>query len=79
MKFNACPVTKALGSVKRMCDAGHTVLFDGCGSYIYNTDTGDTTYMREDYDNYVLDMWVPPHTLSIPSTATRVFRGSGKI
>ena len=26
MKFNACPVTKALGSVKRMCNAGHTVV-----------------------------------------------------
>ena len=26
MNFNACSVTKALGSVKRMCDAGRTVL-----------------------------------------------------
>ena len=36
MKFNACPVTKALGSVKGMCDAGHTVVFDSECSYVYN-------------------------------------------
>ena len=60
MKFNACPVTKALGSVKRMCDAGHTVVFDSECSYVYNRHTGETNLMREDQDNYVLDMWVPP-------------------
>ena len=60
MKFNACPVTKALGSVKRMCDAGHTVVFDSECSYVYNKHTGETNLMREDQDNHVLDMWVPP-------------------
>ena len=58
-KFNSCPVTKALGSVKRMCDAGHRLVFDSECSYVYNKHTGETNLMREDQDNYVLDMWVP--------------------
>ena len=60
MKFNACPVTKTLGSVKRMCDTGHKVVFDSDCSHVYNKHTGETNLMREDQDNYVLDMWVPP-------------------
>ena len=60
MKFRACPVTKALGSVKRMHDAGHTVVFNSDCSYVYNKHTGETNSMREDQDNHVLDMWDPP-------------------
>ena len=60
VKFKACPVTKVLGSAKRMCDAGHTVVFDSDCSYEYNKHTGERNLMREDQDNCVLDMWVPP-------------------
>eukprot|EP00973_Karenia_brevis_P043315 6004481-Karenia_brevis.AAC.1 len=50
MKFQICPVTKALGSVSRMTRAGHSVIFNGEGhpegSYIENQSTGSRTYMR---------------------------------
>ena len=36
MTFQAAPVAKPLGSVKRICQAGHDVIFDEDGSYIVN-------------------------------------------
>eukprot|EP00973_Karenia_brevis_P041934 5804511-Karenia_brevis.AAC.1 len=32
MKFQVCPVTKALGSVSKMTKAGHRVVFDSAES-----------------------------------------------
>ena len=36
MTFQAAPVAKPLGSVTRICQAGHAVVFDSDGSYIIN-------------------------------------------
>ena len=41
MTFQAAPVAKPLGSVKRICQAGHYVIFDENGSYIANKTTGE--------------------------------------
>ena len=63
MTFQAAPVSKPLGSVKRICVAGHRVVFDEDGSYIENKTIGEVNMLREDNGNYMLDMWiVPPQT-----------------
>ena len=36
MKLCAAPVTRPLASVEKICKAGHMVIFDDEGSYIYN-------------------------------------------
>ena len=60
MTFQAAPVAKPLGSVKRICAAGHVVIFDEDGSYILNKATGELNWLREESGNYMLDVWVPP-------------------
>ena len=60
MTFQAAPVSKSLGSVKRICAAGHRVVFDEDGSYIETETTGEVNMLREDNGNYMLDMWVVP-------------------
>eukprot|EP00973_Karenia_brevis_P092280 12411633-Karenia_brevis.AAC.1 len=51
MRFQVCPVTKALGSVSKMTKTGHRVVFDSAdsegGSYILNKATGSKKYLRE--------------------------------
>ena len=49
-----------MASVKRICEAGHTVVFDQTGSFMYNKRTGEVNYFREDSGNYIMDVWVPP-------------------
>ena len=50
MKFQVCPVTKALGSVSKMVQSGHRVVFDsaenGEGSYI-QTEPRETRHTSE--------------------------------
>ena len=60
MTFQAAPVDRPLGSVKRMCSSGHLVVFDEEGSYILNKLTGEVNWMREQNGNYVMDLWVAP-------------------
>ena len=60
MLMKAAPVSKPLASVKKICQAGHAVIFDEEGSYIINKTTGEMNWMREDDGNYMLDAWVPP-------------------
>ena len=60
MTFQAAPVAKPLGSVKKMCQAGHMVVFDDEGSYIYNKNTQEINWLREESGNYMLDVWLPP-------------------
>ena len=61
MRFQAAPVERPLGSVKRICQAGHRVIFDEEeGSYILNKNTGEINWLREDNGNYVMDTWVLP-------------------
>ena len=60
MTFQAAPVARPLGSVMRICKAGHRVVFDDDGSYIENKTTGEINWMRQENGNYMLDMWVIP-------------------
>ena len=62
MVFQAAPVTQALGSVKRICQSGHRVVFDTGGSYIENRQTGEINMLREEDGNYILDAWVLPNS-----------------
>ena len=58
MKLQAAEVSRPLASVKRICEAGHTVVFDDTGSFILNKATGEINALREECGNYVLDLWV---------------------
>ena len=60
MTFQAAPVDRALGSVKRMCSSGHQVVFDDEGSYVLNKLTGEVNWMREENGTYIMDLWVMP-------------------
>ena len=60
MPFQAAPVLKTLGSVKRICAAGHRVVFEDSASYIENIATSEINMLREENGNYMLDMWVVP-------------------
>ena len=58
MTLQAAPVDRPLGSVKRMCQAGHRIVFDSDGSYVLNKTTKEVNWLREENGNYMLDMWV---------------------
>ena len=60
MVKKASPVTKPLGSAKKICQAGHTVVFDDEGSFIMNKNTGEVNLLREEDGNYMLGAWIPP-------------------
>ena len=60
MTFQAAPVAKALGSVAKICAAGHRVVFEEGNSYIMNVHTGEVNWLREENGNYMLDVWIPP-------------------
>ena len=60
MTFQAAPVKRPLGAVRRMCRSSHRVVFDDDGSYIMNKTTGEVNWMREEDGNYILDLWVIP-------------------
>ena len=62
-KFQMCKGlghNKILGSVSRLVQAGHNVVFRSpeLGSYIENTNNGHRTYLRQHNGSYYLDMWV---------------------
>ena len=56
--MKAFPVTKPLGSVKKICQAGHTMVFADEGSFLMNKNTGEVNWLRE--EDYKLDAWIPP-------------------
>ena len=53
-------MARPLGSVKRMCAAGHRIVFDDEGSYVENKYTGELNWLREENGNYILDVAVVP-------------------
>ena len=62
-KFQVCRglgKDKVLGSVSRLVQAGHRVVFQSpeLGSYIENVVNGYRTYLRQSNGSYFLDMWV---------------------
>ena len=72
MTMCAAPVTRPLASVKKICRAGHMVVFDEEGSYIFNKTSGEVKRLREDDGNYMLDVWIPPKNMK-PSDTLRSF------
>ena len=52
-------VKQALGSVRRMCEAGNRVAFDEEGGYIENNGTGERATLVKGRGSYVLSLWVP--------------------
>ncbi len=53
-----CNITKPLLSVKKMCNAGNTVVFDSEGSYIQCKRTGACTEIKDQGGKYSLPIWV---------------------
>ena len=72
MTFQAAPVDRALGSVKRMCRSGHAVVFDDEGSFVMNKASGEVNWLREENGNYMLDTWIMP-----PDAYSGLLRDSG--
>ena len=66
MTFQVAPVAKPLGSVQRICAAGHMVVFDSEGSYIVNTQAGELNWLRNYNGNFMLDVWIPPRAAVDP-------------
>ena len=64
MNFIVCAVTKALGSVSQMCQAGNTVVFNPPwhpeGSYIEHEATGERLWLEEQGGLYVLPAKIAP-------------------
>ena len=60
MAFQAAPVDRPLGSVKRMCDSNRVVASDNDGSYVLNKLTNEVNWLRGENGNYVVDLWVAP-------------------
>ena len=58
--FQAAPISKPLGSIKRMCKSGHRVVFEKGASYILNLATGEVNWLREESGNYMFDLWIVP-------------------
>ena len=61
MCMQVAEVSRPLASVKRICEAGHTVVFDEEGSYMYNKTTHELNFFREEGCNYMFDVWIPPN------------------
>ena len=70
MVFTGAPVSRPLASVKRLCSAGHAVVFDDDGSYIMNKSKGEINILREEDGNYMFDVWIPPEGSSQHSQAS---------
>ena len=63
MTFQVAEVTNILGSVSRIVNAGHRVIFDTpeIGSYLENKATGKRIALRQHNGVYLLDVWVEPN------------------
>ena len=64
MVFSAAGVKKPLGSVQKMNEAGHMVVFDGPDSFILHKKTQEVNMMRQEYGNFMLNCWVLPPGLA---------------
>ena len=62
MTFQAAPVDRPPGSVKRVCSSGHLVVSDEEGSYVLNKLTGEMNWVGEENGNYTMDLWVMPNS-----------------
>ena len=55
MTFQVAKVTKPLCSVSKICEKGHTVVFDESGSYIKHKKTGAVIQLKKERGVYVMD------------------------
>ena len=62
MTFQCAQVSKALGSVSKICSNNNRVVFDDDGSYIENKDTGERLWLEQRNGVYVLDMMIAPQS-----------------
>ena len=60
MTFQCAEVSKALGSVSKICSNGNRVVFDDDGSYIENKVSGERLWLVQKNGVYVLDMKIAP-------------------
>ena len=51
-------MTKTLGAVRRMTEAGNRVVFDSDGSYVENKKSGVKTKINDDRGEFKMDVWV---------------------
>jgi hypothetical protein len=58
MKFQVAGVTKALGSVKKICEAGNRVVFEDGNSYIEDKKSGTRTKIKEENGRYVMELFI---------------------
>ena len=54
MKMQVAEMSRPLASVKRICEAGHLMVFDEDGSFIFNDMTGEINQFREESGGYLL-------------------------
>ena len=57
-------IQRPLGSVSRICAAGHRVVFDDKGSYIEHKESGKITWLKQRDGIYVLEAWIAPPAAS---------------
>ena len=55
MTFQVGKVTKPLCPVSKICEKGHTVVFDESGSYIKHKKTGAVIQLKKERGVYVMD------------------------
>ena len=77
-KFQICKglgANRILGSVSRLVEAGHSVVFQSpeMGSYIKNNANGYRTYLRQHNGSYYLDLWAKKAS----NTNNQTFPGQG--
>ena len=64
MKFQVCEVTRPLASVYKICEAGHSVIFnpswDKRGCYVLNHENWEKTMMKAHEGVYVMETLVAP-------------------
>lgn len=64
MVFQVAGARKSPGSVQKVNEAGHIVLFDGPNSFIYNKVAQEVNMMRQEDGNFMLDVWAPPSSIA---------------
>ena len=61
MCMQMAEVSRPLAAVKRICEAGHIVVFDDEDSYMCNQTTHEINFFREESCNFLFDVWVVPN------------------
>jgi hypothetical protein len=87
MAFQIANVTKPLGAVRAMLDAGNKVIFDRPNSYIVNKATKSIVPIDERNGAFVFDIWIPKgvnnsnrfQALAVDNKETEDFAGQDEL